>query len=105
MDTFHLIELGDAYQKKIEKLLLPAPAFVLANYQTEKYICQARGWKSLETRACFITVCINNPQLAEDLERFWKQVLNYIDINFCFLPCIETDKIWSPRNGQRFISK
>lgn len=59
----------------------------------------------METRACYITLCINNPELHQDLENFRQHVINYIDTNFDFLPYIEKDKIWSPRNGQRFMSK
>ncbi|CAO3690785.1 unnamed protein product, partial [Rhizopus stolonifer] len=70
INTFHVIKLGEAYQQKINNLLLPAPAFVLDNHKTESYICKSRGWKSMETRACYITLCINNPELHQDLENF-----------------------------------
>jgi hypothetical protein len=56
-------------------------------------------WKKYESRAAYITLCINHPELEQDLVTFRNEVLQYLYDNYEFIPNIAKDIIWSVSYG------
>lgn len=91
-------------QDRIDNILMPAPDNVQQNYEKLQYMTKSRGYKSYETRACYIMLCINNPEHLSSLQSFRLKVIHYIKTNYTFLPKFDSDKLWNSRNGLEFIS-
>jgi hypothetical protein len=89
---------------KIEKYLLPSFDEIKRDGEAAAIISKRRNcWRKFEFRAAYITLCINHPELGQDLIKFRDEILHYLYNNYEFLPLMEKDIIWSVCHGYRIV--
>ncbi|KAG1304966.1 hypothetical protein G6F64_008756 [Rhizopus arrhizus] len=82
-------------RRQIENLLLPSYSEILSNTESVAFQHPLSSWKLIQSRACYVVLCLNNPHLQSDLNRFRQAMLQYIFNKFMFLPRIAKDRIWT----------
>lgn len=92
-----------AYAKEqVQKLLLPSYYEIEDDIEAVAFQHPSSAWKLLQSRACYIMLCKNNPNLRSSLVKFRLSMLEYIYENFQFIPKIAKDRIWTVSKGLLF---